>query len=212
MCQAVCRDCQPSFMLFSVLAQPSFQSGVRRRVAVGMQWTPSPFLTQGRPRLRSHPGCFQTSLLQAAVLSLCASGSHMEQDELTWKVHLQKWVEFWPRCWYFPVCVLLFILSAVTRLDKGQAQWSLRFWVWVGRCVVSHWLTPPYQYCREGWKNGQWLRVLAALVQDLVQALTQHLQLPPVTPVPEDPAPSSGLRIQAHEWHTDMHSGKQSCT
>lgn len=40
---------KPTFMLFSVLAQPSAQSGIRMSVAVGVEWTPSPFSPKEEP-------------------------------------------------------------------------------------------------------------------------------------------------------------------
>lgn len=65
--------------------------------------------------------------------NLCQESSRMSPDLIvedallevtwssmswTWKVHLQKWVGFWPRCWYFPAFAALFTLSAVTEQWK----------------------------------------------------------------------------------------------
>lgn len=61
------------------------------------------------PDLIVEGGCCPYALLEVTWSSM----------SWTWKVHLQKWVEFWPRCWYFPACAVLFTLSQPPKLEKG---------------------------------------------------------------------------------------------
>lgn len=59
-------------------------------------------------------------------------------------------------------------------------------------------------------KMAQWIRALTTIQRTRVQLPASTWQLVPlVTPVPEDPLPTSGLlQQQGCKWYTDIHTGE----